>query len=209
MKKTSLFKIVLLLNFIFCLTACSKSEFVNLSSFIYNFNYQTQFDTLSFDEFYYSQEDSTDIYTAFFSEVEGEYLMLQIVQSEQMQIQQCSITFSKIDENDEPRTISEQTQYLFEMIVQKTIEAFTLNDSDFSSQILLDFMLDSELTYTDEGELSKQESNFYYLYISNSIANEFVIYNTWLSPQEDVEKAQSNAAYDNTTDIRDGTVALK
>lgn len=209
MKKTSLFKIIIALTLVLCLSACVTSEFVNLSSFIYNFNHETDFHTINFEDFYYTEEDDTNIYIAFFSEVDGEYVSLKIIENSQKQVMQCFITFSKVNQSGEFIQISTSTKNLFESVVKKTIEAFTLNDETFADQIILDFMLDDIQTYIDEGELSKSDSNFQFLYLSNTIANEFVIYNTWLLNYEDVEKAQSYAAYDSTTDIRDGTVALR
>ncbi len=209
MKKTSFIKAISVLLSLICLNACVKSEFVNLSSFIYNFNFETDFITLSFSDFYYNQGESTCTYTAYFSEAQGEYVSLKIIENFDYEIQECYITICKIDNEGETISISQSTQALFENIVCKTIEAFTLKDNDFANTIAAEFMLGLSSTYTDEGELSKQDGNFYYLYLSNSITNEFAIYNTWLSPQEEYEKPVSSPAYDSTTDIREGTVALR
>ncbi|MFI3140750.1 MAG: hypothetical protein R3Y27_00405 [Clostridia bacterium] len=209
MKKTSLIKVISVLIALISLNACVKSEFVNLSSFIYNFNFETDFYMLSFSDFYYTEGETTCTYTVYFNEVEGEYVSLKIIENFDYEIQECYITICKIDNDGETMSISQNTQTLFKNIVCKTIEAFTLKDNDFANTIAAEFMLDLPSTYTDEGELNKQDGNFYYLYLSNSITNEFVIYNTWLSPQEEYEKPVSSPAYDSTTDIREGTVALR
>ncbi|MCM1544391.1 MAG: hypothetical protein NC110_03745 [Ruminococcus sp.] len=192
----------------FNLCACTKSEFMQLSAFIENYNRHQTEQPLGFTDLLATTNSGQTFYNCFFSCGKNS-VALRIIEDENKKIEQCRVILPKLDEKGKPLTLTDDMISLFCKTAANTLAAFTLCTSEQAQAVINEFALTKPETFSAQGELTKQSGSFYYVYLSNSLVSEFIIYNKWLHEIESTNKPVSKVAYADTTKIRDETVPLR
>ena len=189
------------------LCSCSQSEFINLSVFIENYNAYSENTKLDFPDFTVSTGSAGEtVYTCIIKEQEEEVL-LRLISDEDGKISQCRIVVPKCDETGNKLSQSETRHKFFVSAAQRVICAYTFLSKEESQKISDEFGLSLSKTLINEGELTKTQGSFHFVYLSNARCSEFVIYNKWLHEIESTQKPESKSAYADSTNVRTETVA--
>lgn len=198
--------VLLVLTF---LTSCSESSFVNLAVFIENFNSLEDEEILDFPDFTVSTGSGGEtVYTRSF-EKDGHTVLLRLTADDDKKITACRVVIPKRDKTGKKLKQSDERQKFFAQTAEKTICAFTLFDDEKSKQIISSFDLSNSKTLKNEGEITKEEEGFYFIYLSNSLCSEFIIKNIWLCEIESTLKPESKGGFIEGTGIRTDTVPLE
>lgn len=204
MKKTVIKLCALLLSFsIF--TACSRNQFMDLSGFIYGFN-RVSDDEIDFDDIYSYTDEDDNVFEIFIEDDEPNVVLKLITENDR--IKQVRIAIAKMNENGNPITPSAETVSDFTETVKSSIQAFCSFDSEKTRTLMNEFGLYDMGNYKKQGELTKSQDNFHFVYFSDSLVCEMMIYNTYLEEIEKTEKPESKPAFGNTTNVRGETTPL-
>lgn len=198
-------KIISLIVIFPFLTACSSESFMNLSVFIRCFHSQE----LETEDFYTEKDENrNNVFYTFFEE-DGSTVMLKLICSSENKIDEVRIYLPKTDENAKVRSITTEDISLFTEITASAIEAFTYYSESDTEKILKEMCLYDKNSYKNEGELTKEKDNFYFVYLSSFLGSEVMIYNTYLKKVEPTQKPESRPMFGDTTNIRTQTVPLE
>jgi len=201
-------KIIVAVILIAGLCGCTQSEFVNLGVFIENYCSNQDSQPLDYTSFAITSDSDGTIYNCFF-EGTNPLVALRLFSDDSKNISECHVILPKLDEKGNKLNLTDEAIALFVDTAVNTTCAFTFCSLDEARQLVSEFTLDKKDTYLREGELTKEKGSFYYVYVSNPLASEFIIYNKWLHEIESTKKPESRAAYNDTTKIRDETVRLE
>lgn len=190
------------------LCACSQSEFLELGGFIENYNREQAEQPLNFTDLLVSSNNGQTEYNCFFPCGESG-VTVRIFANENKKIEQCRIIVPKLNEKGQALNLTDEVLSLFAMTVKNTLGAYTFCTAEQAQSIVDEFMLNCKETYKNQGELTKEKGSFYFVYLSNSLVSEFVIYNKWLHEIESTNKPVSKVAYADTTKVREETVPLQ
>lgn len=204
MKKSIIKLSVLFLSFSI-LTACSQSRFMDLSGFIYNFNRVSDED-IDFEDVY-SYTDEGDGVFEIFIEDDSPSVVLKLI-TENDRIKQIRIAMAKVDTNGNSITSSTENISDFTETVESAIRAFCAYDKEKARTLMNEFSLFDRATYNKQGELSKNEDNYSFVYYSDSLVCDLIISDTYLTETEKTEKPESKPAFGNTTNVRGETTPL-
>ncbi len=178
------FKILLCLVLTVLLSACSKSEFMDLGSFIYNYNSVSQQD-IDFTDFFFEKAEKRELKL-----INGSVL-LTLKEASDGKIEQCRVMLTKVTQNGEVNENLSADCISFRNILKSTIEAFCGFDETTAEALIREFGLESEGAFLKEGELTKKQGSFYFVYYSTSLTSQMMIYNTYLTEIEQTEKPVS------------------
>ncbi|MCM1392063.1 MAG: hypothetical protein NC185_04730 [Ruminococcus sp.] len=200
--------IVITIIMMFGLCACTQSEFIELDTFIESYNkYQTE-QPLNFTDLMITTDGEQTIYNCFFP-CETTSVTVRIIAHENKKIEQCRIIIPKLDEKGKQLNLTDEMLSLFVKTTENTICAFTSCMHDEAAELVGEFTLNESETFSNQGELTKIKGSFYYVYLSNTLVSEFIIYNKWLHEIESTSKPVSKIAYADTTKVREETIPLQ
>lgn len=206
MSKTAL-KIFIILMIFSLLTACSSESFMDLSVFIRCFDYDE--DELTAEDFIAEKDENGNYIFYTFFEEESSAVMLKLICNGENKIDEVRIYLPKTDENAKERAVSTEDISLFTKVTACAISAFTYYSEEDTESILKEMCLYEKNSYKNEGELTKEKDNFYFIYLSSYLGSEVMIYNTYLKQVEQTEKPESKPIFGDTTNIRTETVPLE
>lgn len=187
------------------LTACSSERFMDLSVFTRLFSYKE----LTVEDFYVEEDEKgNNIFYTFFDS-ENSTVLLKLLCNSQNKIDEVRIYLPKTDENGNEKTVTTEDIILFTDVVSASLSTFTYYSKEQTENILKEMCLYDKKSYSDEGELTKEKDNFYFIYLSSYLGSEIMIYNTYLKEVEQTEKPESRPLYGETTNMREETVPLE
>lgn len=204
MKKTITRLSVLILTFSM-LTACTRSQFMDLSGFIYRFNRISHEDVELEDVYFYSDE-GREVYE-FFIEDDNPTVVVKLI-SDSGRISQVRVALSKISPQGVSEAVSAETVNEFTKTLECAVVAYCGFDKDRVRVLLNDFGIYNAETYKKQGELTVRADNFHLVYYSDALICEMILYNTYLETTENTEKPESKPAFGNTTNVRGETEPL-
>ncbi len=178
------FKILLSLLLMLLLAGCSKSEFMDLGGFIYNYNSVSQKD-IDFADFFFQKAEMRELKL-----IDGSVL-LTLKEASDGKIEQCRVMLTKVTQDGKSIENLSDDCINFLSILKSSIEAFCGFDETAAETLISEFGLESESDFLKEGELTKRQSSFYFVYYSTSITSQMMIYNTYLTEIEQTEKPVS------------------
>lgn len=188
------------------LTACTQSEFINLAQFIENFNAFKSDDSIDFTDFSVSTGSGGEsVYTYEPKDCE-EKIIVRLVADDDLKISSCRVVLAKSDHTGQKLAYNKELHRVFYELCKRTVCAFTFCSGQESEALIEAFSLSLKQTLTKEGELTRQQGDYYYTYLSNSLCSEFIISNKWLCEMETTLKPESKNAFLNSTSVRTETV---
>ncbi|MDD6146070.1 MAG: hypothetical protein PUB43_03370 [Oscillospiraceae bacterium] len=189
------------------LFGCSRSEFCDLSGFVYEFARGSDLD-LEIEDFTFETKSDGTVYRTFFGE-KGDEVMLSLESDEENRICCGRILICKYDSAGNPKAISSEQIPLFISAACGTMAALCSYDRQQSRSLLEEFTLYSAASYRAQGELTKQCGSFRFVYYSTALMSEMILYNLRLKDVEPTEKPESRPLFGDTTRLRNDETTKK
>ena len=171
-----------------CLTACSDGELKNFTSFIDSYNEVADY-SLSVEDFFFLDGSETTL-RAFIDDDECQ-VMLSLNRAENGKIESLKLTLPKAD-STLPRN---KAREIFCRILTHIMMAYCSYDENTADEVINAFGLNEPETLYKQGELTLKRDNFYFIYYSNEVTSDVMIYNTYLHTVEATEKPVSRPYY--------------
>lgn len=184
------------------LVSCSKSSFLDLSVFLYNYN-KCSTSNITLEDFTFEIQSQGIKYSLFIDE-----LLLDITCNEENKISEVKALIAKTDENGKAIVFTEKEKALFYETLTYCIMSFCCYSEDEAQKLLNEFSLNNTDTLNSTGELSKNTDMFRFVYYSTELMSEMMISNTVLKPTESTSKPESKPYFAEITSIRTETVPL-
>ena len=181
-------KICLCFFILLCLTACSNNQLKNLTYFIDSYN-DISADKLSVGDFFIIN-GSEDTLRAFIGSNERQ-IILSLKEDNNSKIEGVKLTLPKAG-GTLPK--NQETEF-FCRVLTCTLKAYCSYDDETAKEVVDALGLNSPETYDKLGELTMKRDNFYFIYYSNEVASEVMIYNTYLHTVETTDKPVSRPYY--------------
>ncbi len=188
--------IIIIIASFFTLTACSRSEFMDLGGFVYNFN-KVSDEEIELEDVYFYDEGGVRTFETF---IEDEVLIKLTMREDK--IETVKVAIIKIREKGAIQILSSETLTDFISAAKSSIIAFCGYSREEAENLLNEFGLYDKETYKKEGELTKTKGKNHFVYLSNSLVNEVIIYNTFLFDVPKTEKPESKPLFGKTTNLR-------
>ena len=182
------FKISLCFFIILCFVSCGRNEFCNIYSFVDNYNSISP-DKISVTNFYFDNPDSFQ-YTAVLGS-QNEEITIEINTLPDASIEEIKISLIK----NKATPPSQQQTDSFNKILKNSLYAYCGYSETECADIVNTFELNTNETYSKEGELTLKRDNFYFVYYSTDLISRLTISNTYLKVIEVTEKPVSKPYY--------------
>ena len=179
-----MFRIVLCFLIIFTLSSCGKNELMSLSDFISSYNRISENDLMLSD--FIIQNNPDIVYTAVLPDSSSD-ILLSMFQGNDNKIKSCRIALIK--ENGSVPTNEQMNN--FNKTVINVLNSYCSYDEIKAQAITDSFYFDNAKTFRENGELTLETDNFYFVYYSTSIISQFTIHNTYVEKIEPTEKPVS------------------
>ena len=170
------FKVILCFLLIFTMCACTKSQFMDLSGFIYRYN-KISDNKAELTDFYFDESDTSYVLIR-------DKVLLRLIAGGDGRIKECRLTLAKATSDKE---MSENI-ISFRQAASKAMQSFCEYPQDTAEGILGDFCLYQDESFLKEGELTKKQGNFYFVFYSTSVACQLRICNLYLTEIEPTKK---------------------
>ena len=181
-------KLSLCFLILLCLSACSDNQLKNLTSFVDSYNKISDNKLTTSDFFFINGSDDT--LRAFVDSGENQ-IILSLKEDNNSKIEGVKLTLPKA-EGTLPKN---QEAEFFCRVLTCALKAYCSCDEETANEIIDAFGLNSPETYNKLGELTLQRDNYYFVYYSNEVASEVMIFNTYLHTIETTEKPVSRPYY--------------
>lgn len=188
---------VMLLFALLC--ACSRNQFMDLSGFVNAFN-RVSDEEIDFEDIYSYTDEGETVFETFIEDDDPNVVIKLIMENDR--INQVRIAVAKIDKNGNAVASSAKVITDFIETVKSSIQAFCGFDNAAVEALLGEFQLYNMENYVKTGELTKNQGSFHFVYFSDSLVCEMMIFNTYLVEIEKTEKPESKPAFGNTTNVR-------
>ena len=202
----TVFLLAMILTFF---SACSESETADFGSFVDRYN-SSGGRKLDFSLVVGEERDGKTVYCfSFPSNDESEKKILtKLFENEKKKLSECRIIIAKKDEHGKKEfSPKDAAQFLNE--AKNALMAFSGFNEEKAKSVLLELGIGKEETFLKNGERKVKADEYYVFSLSNDVAFEVIIYNTWLKKIEETEKPESRPVFDETTKIRTETVPHK
>ena len=203
MKKTAMLIMIVSMCFIF--TACRNTDFVNLSSFIDNYNAVNEAENkIDFSSFVVDENENKQIVSFF---PDGTDIMAVRLENDEFnQIGEARIVLRKADKNADKIKLTEDDRNSFFNVCNKTAYAFSNGEiTEIPAQIFLASVPD----LFKESEITKETGDYYFIYYANSLVSVVIIRNNKLKHTETTNKPENKAPFAQMTETRSNTVPHK
>lgn len=198
-------RLVFLLLLCLLLTACQNTDFINLLSFIENYNEICREEgKIDFGSFSVETQGDHEILTFFPFETNN--VAVRLKSDSQQQIGEARIVLRKTDKSGNPITVSESDLTSFQSAAQLTCYALSNGEN---RSLPKEIIPESGSDLNGDTEKTASSGNFYFIYYSNRLVSEIVIKNQWLSPVETTKKPENKEPFAEMTETRSNTVPHK
>lgn len=206
----NIFKIIVpLLIIVVFLCACSENETPDMGTFVERYNKNSNV-SLLFSDIIGTEKDGGEEYS--FSAVSngesGKKILTKLFANKSKKLYECRIVAAKSDGKTKTAFSAEDRERFFSSVLASFC-AFSGLGEEKAKSVILQLGLDKEETFLKSGERTKQADEYYLVSLSNDVAFEVIIYNTWLKKIEETEKPESKPLFEETTKIRTETVPHK
>lgn len=176
-------RVPLCLTIIILLTACQRSHFLTLESFISEYNAVSGNEIAITD--FFTDNKSPGLYRAFLSENNN---LLTLSPDTTGEIKHCRLFMAKYDEKGKEKNNLPLLWEGYLTQLEECIMTFCSLDKEQAKALLREFSLYNALAYKRQSELTKILGNCYFVYYSTAIGCEMTIYNTYLEKPEATKK---------------------
>ncbi len=179
------FKVPLCLVLVIMLGGCTKSQFMDLSGFVYNYN-EVSDDSISITDFIYRKDEVRE-----YKLTDGN-ILITLREAPDGKIGQCRIMLLKLGEDGEiSKSLSSDGEIFYDQTI-KVIQAFCHYDRYSAEKLAGEFSLSKDADFLIEGELTKKQDSFYFVYYSTALVSQIMIYNTYLAETEITKKPRTS-----------------
>lgn len=197
MKK--IIKLAAVLCVFLSLSACTESRFMNFGDFVGRYNELAEA-PLDFADFIRKEENGLLCHELCLQE---NRVLVKLFSDGEKLISQCTIAVAKTDKNGNSAEISQSLAESFLSQANLVAKTFTGGECRAVSASL---GLSGKDSLSAEREKTAEEGDFYFVYLSNSLLSEIIIYNKNLHPVEQTEKPENKAPFDDIGETRNFTV---
>lgn len=198
-------RLVFLLLLCILLTACQNTDFINLFSFIENYNDVCQEERkIDFGSFTCETQKDHEILTFFPYATNN--VAVRLISDSKQQIGEARIVLRKTDKSGNPVTVSESDLSGFQSAAQFTCYALSNGEIQAVPEKIIP---KSTADLSGNNEKTESSGSFYFIYYSNQLVSEIVIKNQWLSPVETTKKPENKKPFAEMTETRSNTVPHK
>ena len=174
------FKGFICLVSVLMLSACTQSQFMDLSGFIYNYN-KVNDEKIDFTDFYIDEERGST-YTFF-----GDGIILTL-EAADGRITECRLSLPKLDIKGNKSETYGKDIGLFRQVLTGTLRAYCHYDRYSAEEVLGLLSLSDDASFYKQGELTLKRGNFYFICYSDDITFQFRILNLYLTEVEPTKK---------------------
>ena len=167
------------------LTACSGGEFRSLSSFIDTYN-RTSTEKLALTDFILTDLGS---YTAFVGE--DDVVLINLKESNNSKIESIKVIITKSPDTQP----NESDIAAFREVLANSLIAYCSYERETANETIKAFALDVNETFYKKGELTLKKDNYYFVYYSDEVTNQLMIFNSYLTKIEETSKPVSRPFY--------------
>lgn len=171
---------------IIMLTACQKSQFMDLSGFIYNYN-KTSEDEIDLTDFFFAEGSIREF------KMICDNTLLTLKEAPDGKISECRVMMTKLNESGVQRNDINVSSEEFLSILKNTLMAYCHYDENSARELMNEFLLNEPDTFIKEGELTKRQGEYYFVYYSTQLVCQMMIYNTYLTEIEPTQKPKTKA----------------
>ena len=170
------------------LTACTDGKLKNLTSFIDSYNNIADVQ-LDIEDFFFI-DGSENALRAFISNGERQ-IVLSLKEDENDKIESVKLTLPK---GNGTLPTNEGCNF-FCRVLTHALMTYCSYDEETAMEVINAFELHNSSTIYKQGELTLKKDNYYFVYYSNEVASDVMIYNTYLHTVEITEKPVSKPYY--------------
>ncbi len=165
---------------------------MDLSGFVYNYNEVSAAKT-ELTEFFFEDGEIREF------KLIKDNILLTLKEGPDGKISECRVMMTKLNENgEESKNVSiDSKNFLY--ILKNTLRAFCGYDENSAEAIIDEFSLNEPGNLMKEGELTKKQGNFYFVYYSTQLVCQMMVYNTYLTEIEPTEKPAKSITNPETT----------
>lgn len=161
---------------------------MDLSGFIYGYN-KVSDNKIDFCDFSFEKAESRD-----FRLTKGNVL-LSLKEGEDGKICECSLYLIKLNEKGkDSETIAYDSSEFISML-RSTLQAYCGYDANTADTLIEEFSLNKSDTFLKQGELTKTQDNFYFVFYSTKLTSSMSVCNKYLQEIEPTQKPVSKPAY--------------
>lgn len=192
---------------LFC--ACSETETLDMGTFVERYNKNSNV-SLLFSDIIGTEKDNGGEYSFFTvsNDENGKKILTKLFANKSKKLYECRIVAAKSDGKNKTAFSAKDRESFFSSALASFC-AFSGFGEEKAKNALLSLELDKEGTFLKSGERTAQTDEYYLVSLSNDVAFEVIIYNTWLKKIEETEKPESKPLFEETTKIRTETVPHK
>lgn len=190
------------------LTGCTQGEFCNLELFSKRYGKLTGTE-VNIEDFIGTEYENKKVYMLEAERTNNSKTLIKLFTDSDGRICECRVIISKTDENKSPLLLTYDEKENFIEISRLVVCSVVNIEQEKVNEMLLKIITFNENTKSSAYEKTAQDENQRYVFLSNELVSELVIYNKWLCKAEETQKPESKAAFDGTTNIRTDTVAHK
>ena len=178
-------KVPLCLALIIILGGCTKSQFMDLSGFVCNYN-EVSADSISITDFIFRKGEIRE-----YKLIKGN-ILITLKEAPDGKICECRVMMLKLGADGErsKSLLSDGEDFYAETI--NVIEAFCHYDMNSAEKLAGEFSLSRDADFLKEGELNKKQDNFYFVYYSTPLVCQMMIYDTYLTEIETTQKPKTS-----------------
>lgn len=203
MKKTAMLIMIVSMCFIF--SACRNTDFVNLSSFIDNYNAINEAENqIDFSSFVVDESENRE--TASFFPFQTYIVAVRLENDDLKQIGEARIVLRKTDKSANQLNLTENELNCFLQACNRTI--FALSNREIS-EVPAKILPVSVSDLLKESEKTTEDGGYYFIYYSNSLVSEVIIRNNKLKQTETTNKPENKEPFAQLTETRENTVPHK
>lgn len=187
---------------------CTQGEFCNPELFAKRYR-NLSGNEISPESFIGTDFEDKKLYLFEAAQTDGITTLVKLFTDRQGRIAECRIVISKLDENGKPVLLTSAAREAFFESSKNVASALSGEDKEKTADLLCELLDIEELSKTENVEKAAEHGSQRYVYVSNEVVSEIVIYNKWLCKAEETQKPESKVAFDKTTNVRTETVPHK
>lgn len=189
--------------FLLCLslTACRSTDYINLASFIENYNRVCGEEKIGFDMFYTETKSEKEI-TNFFPSAK-DTVAVRLIGNAKNQIEQVRVVLRKCDSSGNALSLQDDDLQSFLSAAEFSAYAF----SNGAVECLPEPIAPKSVSQlSTDVEKTASDGSFTFVYYSNSVECVITMKNKWLSPTETTKKPENKEPFAQMTETRNFTV---
>ena len=177
-------KVLLCLILIIMLSGCTKSRFMDLSGFVHNYNKVTGEKT-AITDFIFREEEITEY------KLIKNNILITLKEAPDGKICECRVMLLKKGEDGEvSRSLAADSESFVDEVIN-TLQAYCAYGRYSAEALAGEFSIRRDADFMQEGELTKKQDKFYFVYYSTALVSQIMVYDTYLTEIETTRKPKT------------------